>query len=184
MSGSFEKTGIDVAQTAVRAVVLYSILEFQGGNAKTIRVTKRGPDFSVSDDGRGHPIDKELEGTSYLRFIYTHFDYPFGAIRGAPIQLQGIGMSFVNAVCSELLLTVRKPSETLTASFKNGRFQSVIRSPGASQETGITVQARLRPALSAGVADSDELDAWLRGVAQVHPTLRLFFNGRELHPAS
>jgi len=54
----------DLVETAVRAVVLYSLTEFQGGNATTIRVTKDGPGFSVADDGRGHPLDKELEGVS------------------------------------------------------------------------------------------------------------------------
>lgn len=176
-----DETGIDLAQTAVRALVLYSLLEYQGGNARTIRVTRQGDEFSVSDDGRGHPLDKELEGISYLRFIYTHFEYPFGSTRGAPIQLQGMGISFVTAICSELLLTVRKQSETLTASFKNGKFQSTNRSPVGSPETGIAVEGRLRPELSNGHVDSDELEAWLRGILKVHPTLRLLFNGRALH---
>jgi tellurite methyltransferase len=183
MTHSSEATGIDLADTAVRAVVLHSLLEFQGGKAKTIRVTKHGSKFSVADDGRGHPLDKELEGISYLRFIYTHFEYPFGSARGAPVQLQGIGISLVNALCSELLLTVRKQHETLSASFQNGRLQGANRTPGASQETGIAVQGKLRPELSSGVSDSGELEEWLRGIVQVHPTLRLFFNGRELRHA-
>lgn len=70
-------SSLDLAATAARALVLYSLMEFQSGNATTIKVTAEGSSFSISDDGRGHPLDKSVGGTSYIRFIYTHFDYPF-----------------------------------------------------------------------------------------------------------
>ena len=171
---------LDLAATAVRAFVLYSLTEFQSGNATTIRVTAEGSTFSISDDGRGHPIDKEIEGTSYLRFIYTHFDYPFVPAKSAPIQLQGIGMSLVNAICSELTLTVRKRQETLTMSFKDGQVRDRERISAENDETGITVSARLRPELPPGGAQTLQLEDWLRGIVQAHPSLKLFFNHREL----
>lgn len=116
-----DQASLDLADTAVRTVVLYSLMEFQGGNSKSIRVARSGSEFSVSDDGRGHPLDKTLEGVSYLRFIYTHFEYPFESTNGAPVQLQGLGMSVITALCSELSLEVRKQNETLTASFEEGK---------------------------------------------------------------
>ena len=139
-----------------------------------------GSTFGISDDGRGHPLDKELEGTSYLRFIYTHFGYPFVPGRSAPIQLQGIGMSLVNALCSELTLTVRKSDETLTISFKDGEVRESVRAPGESNETGITVAARLRPEMPPGGTQTPELEDWLQGIVQAHPSLKLFFNNREV----
>lgn len=54
--------------------MLYALAEFQSGNATTIRVTADGNSFSIADNGRCHPIDKSVDGTSYLKFIYTHFD--------------------------------------------------------------------------------------------------------------
>jgi DNA gyrase/topoisomerase IV subunit B len=164
----------------VRAFTLYSLTEFQSGNATTIRVTAEGSGFSISDDGRGHPLDKSLEGTSYLKFIYTHFDYPFEAGRSAPIQLQGIGMSLVNAMCSELKLMVRKSDETLTLSFKEGQAQESSRTAAQNAETGIAISARLRPELPAAGTQTLELEEWLQGVVQVHPALKLYFNGRLL----
>lgn len=175
-----QQTGLAPSDICIRAVVLYSVMEFQGGNASTITVTQHGSEFSVSDDGRGHPLEKTLEGISYIRFIYTHFDYPFALSRGAPIQLQGIGMSFVNALCSELLLSVRKHNETLTASFKEGQLQSTERHPGTSQETGITVRGRVRPELVAAGSGKSHMEDWLRSIVKVHPTLRVVFNGCEL----
>jgi DNA gyrase/topoisomerase IV subunit B len=162
----------DLTATAVRALMLYSLAEFQSGNATTIRVTAEGNSFSIADDGRGHPIDRTLEGTSYLRFIYTHFDYPFESGRGAPVQLQGIGMSLVNALCSELALTVTKRDETLKWLFRGGQLHASHRVVVASEETGITVSAKIDPRLQGGSAATGPLEAWL---------LRLHFNGRELH---
>ncbi len=170
----------DLTTAAVRALMLYSLAEFQSGNATTIRVTAEGHSFGIADDGRGHPLDKIVEGTSYLRFIYTHFDYPFEAGRSAPVQLQGIGMSLVNALCCELTLTVRKREETLQVEFRDGQFHESRRTAVPPAETGITVAGRLHPHLQAGGAATGPLEEWLQGVLATCPALRLYFNGREL----
>lgn len=167
----------DLVATFARAFVLYSLAEFQAGGATTIRVTRCGRDFSISDDGRGHPLDKSVEGVSYLRFIYTHFEYPFEAVKGAPIQLQGIGMSLINALCDELTLTVRKQHETLTLSCLGGQIADTQRVPAVNGETGLTVSARLRADLPCADAGDDGLQDWLNSVAQAHPAVRVFFNG-------
>lgn len=172
---------MDLTATAVRALMLYSLAEFQSGHATTIRVTAEGGSFSIADDGRGHPLDKTIEGTSYLKFIYTHFDYPFESGRSAPVQLQGIGMSLVNALCSELALTVRKPDETLQLKFQHGQLCASHRTAVRSEENGITVTAKLNPQWKGNGVDSKQLEECLRGVAACHPTLKLFFNGRQLH---
>lgn len=171
----------DLTSTAVRALMLYSLAEFQSGNASTIRVTAEGNSFSIADNGRGHSIDKTVDGTSYLKFIYSHFDYPFESGCGAPIQLQGIGMSLVNALCSELTLTVRKRDATLQLLFRDGQLCESNRMAVLSEETGITVSAQVSPQLQAGVVATEQLEAWLLGVLAASPSLKLFFNGRQLH---
>lgn len=174
---------LDLASTAVRALMLYSLAEFQSGHATTIRVTAEGNSFSIADNGRGHPIDKTVDGTSYLKFIYTHFDYPFECGRAAPIQLQGIGMSLVNALCSELTLTVRKRDATLQLLFRDGQLCESQRMAVVSEETGITVSAQINPQLQADGVAADQLEEWLLGVLAASPSLNLFFNGRQLHSA-
>ena len=166
--------------TCVRAFMLYSLAEFQSGNATTIRVTANGSEFGIWDDGRGHPLDKSVEGTSYLRFIYEHFDYPFQREHGAPVQLQGIGMSLVNALCRELHLEVRKPNETLHMAFGNGKAIESGRTATHNERTGISVVGRLRPEFSCTETDTTELAQWLTGVLRVHPSLHLSFNGSQL----
>lgn len=184
MTADIQTPLLDLTATAVRALTLYSLAEFQSGNATTIRVTADGTKFSIADDGRGHPIDKTVEGTSYLRFIYTHFDYPFEPARSAPIQLQGIGISLVNAMCSELALTVRKREETLQVWFRNGQFHRSHRSAALSNETGIAVSATLNSSLQGSGVAIAQLEEWLLGVLNISPGLTLFFNGRQLQPSA
>ena len=162
--------------------MLYFLAEFQSGNASTIRVTAEGASFSISDNGRGHPIDKTVEGTSYLRFIYTHLDYPFESGRNAPVQHQGIGMSLVNALCSELQLTVKKRDAELRLLFRDGQLVESTRTAVASDETGITVSAKIAPHLCIKSVASSSIEEWLLGVLATAPSLRLFFNGRQLQP--
>lgn len=160
--------------------MLYSLAEFQSGNATTIRVTAEGTSFGIADDGRGHPIDKTVEGTSYLDFIYTHFDFPFESARSAPIQLQGIGMSLVNAMCSEFALTVRKRDATLQLLFRDGQLHGSNRTEVFSEETGVTISAKINSQLQGSDVETKPLEEWLLGVLATSPSLKLFFNGRQL----
>ncbi|MCK7499455.1 MAG: hypothetical protein MZW92_60440 [Comamonadaceae bacterium] len=134
---------------ATRALVLYSLAEFQAGYTTAIAVDVTGWTFQVSDDGRGHSLTKVLAGSPYLHFIYTHFDYPFGNLEGAPVQLQGIGMSLLNALCSELTVTVRKANESsLTVRFRDGQLDGkafdVTQGPDQARATLSTASSRER----------------------------------------
>lgn len=181
MSAAATEDPLDPTGIALRALLLYSLAEVQSGHATTIRVTAEGTSFSISDDGRGHPIDRAIDGISYLKFIYTHFDYPFESGQSSPVQLQGIGMSVVNALCSELALVVRKRGETLQLLFRDGKLQNSSRLEVASDETGISVSATVHPQLQRGGVALEPLQEWLLGVWAASPSLQLYFNGRLLH---
>jgi DNA gyrase/topoisomerase IV subunit B len=170
----------ELAATAVRALLLYCLAEHQSGNASTIRVVAEGSSFGISDNGRGHPLDKSVEGTSYLKFIYTHFDYPFESGLDAPIQLHGIGMSLVNALCSELQVIVRKPDVELRLLFNDGHLVHSARTAAVSAETGITVTGKIAPHLCSRQVEQRSIEEWLLNVLRTVPALRLFFNGRQL----
>jgi DNA gyrase/topoisomerase IV subunit B len=170
----------ELAASAVRALVLYSLAEFQSGHATTIRITAEGTSFSIADDGRGHAIDRVVAGAPYLKFIYTQLDYPFDPVQGAPIQLQGIGMSLVNTLCSELAVTDRKPDATLRLWFRDGQLRGSERVDVRSESTGNTVSGTLSARSQRGDVGVEELRQWLLGVVAASPSLKLFFNGREL----
>lgn len=169
---------------AIRALVLYSLAEHQLGHATTIRVTAAGNTFSVSDDGRGHAIARTVAAAPYLKFIYNHFDYPFGADGAAPVQLQGIGMSLINSLCSELAVVVRKRDVTLRLAFRDGQLcgHEVLDVASPAGETGNTISGTVRTAIADDGVDHASLEQWLRGLLTAHPALRILFNGQALQP--
>jgi hypothetical protein len=105
----------DVTAAVVRALVLYSLAEFQSGNATTIRVHADRLRFRVSDDGRRHGLDRKVDGHPYMKFVYTHLDYPSDSSAGTPVQLHTIGLSFINTLCSELVVTVSEARRVFAA---------------------------------------------------------------------
>ncbi len=171
----------DVAGSVVRALVLYSLAELQAGHATTIRVKAEGCTFSIADDGRGHAIKRTVGGAPYLQFVYTHLDYPFKQVQDAPIQLQAIGISLINNLCSELTVTARKPDVTLRMFFKYGQPAGDERLEVASQETGNRLCGTVSAHIQRVGVDTQRLKKWLQEVLVVSPGLRLFFNDLEVH---
>lgn len=174
----------DITGDVVRALVLYSLAEFQSGHAKTIRVDARGRSFSVGDDGRGHAIDRTVDGAPYLQFVYTHLDYPFAQTQGAPIQLHAIGISLANTLCAELSVTARKRNATLRIAFENGRRVREELIDVASTETGNTISGSIHPALQSADVDVLGLERWLQRVLAASAGLRIVFNGAALQTSA
>lgn len=170
----------DLASDVVRSLVLYALAEAQSGHATAIRVAVDGASFSVSDNGRGHAIDRTVDGAPYLRFVYTHLDYPFGAGGAQAVQLHGIGLSLINGMCSALTVVARKKDALLRMSFANGRLIDSERWNGPSGETGNTIAGTLDDRLHAGGADAAALRHWLLRVGAEHPGLMIEFNGAGL----
>ena len=173
----------DITAQVVRALCLYAIAEFQSGHATTLRVSASGNHFNVADDGRGHAVDRTIAGAPYLQFIYTQLDYPFGAAQGGAVQLQGIGMSLLNALCSELSVTVRKPEKTLRLRYEAGRLCEHDCMEATTQSTGTEVAGTVNLSLQREPSDTDQIERWLEGVLLAHPAMTLYFNGLEIHAA-
>lgn len=171
---------LDITGYVVRALALYSLGEFQAGHASSIHVSANGASFTVADDGRGHAIDRNVAGLPYLPFIYTHLDYPFSATASGPIQLQGIGMSLVNALCSELSVTVYRENVTLRMTYNDGRLCDEERKTVANGSSGNTVTGTISPRLQQAGSDPANIEKWLLGVLAVNPPLKVYFNGKEL----
>jgi DNA gyrase/topoisomerase IV subunit B len=174
----------DIAGSVVRALVLYSLAEFQSGHSTTIRVNAEARSFSIEDNGRGHTIERTVAGSPYLQFVYTHLDYPFVPARGAPIQVQGIGLSLINALCCELTVTARKQDATLRMSFRGGNLRDQELLKVRSEGTGNTISGAVDSQFQKCDLDKQKLQQWLLGVLAASPTLKLYFNGLELHTLS
>lgn len=169
---------------AVKALVLYALAEAQAGHASLIEVSADDSSFEVRDNGRGHPLDKHINGTPYLRFIYEQLAYPFGQAEPGAVQLQGIGMSLINAACEQLQLQVLRDGQMLLLEFKEGRLVSEQRSTTTESGSGNWLQGSLRnmprdtgqgPRLNEA-----ELATWLRKAQAAVPQVSIRFNGRML----
>jgi DNA gyrase/topoisomerase IV subunit B len=173
---------MDIKTSLVQTLVLYSLAEHQLGHAKSILVTAREHQFSIEDDGRGHAIGRRVEGSPYLDFVYCHLDFPYQYRKSKPIQLQGLGMSLLNRLCAELVVTVRKREATLTLRFQGGSLSSHELTDTKNEVTGNKVSGTVHPDLGHRPVDERALEQWLHAVAQTSPSLQLFFNGQRLEP--
>lgn len=165
---------------AVKALVLYTLAEAQAGHASLIEVSVNDHSFEVRDNGRGHALDKHINGTPYLRFIYEQLDFPFGQAEPGEVQLQGIGMSLINAACEQLQVTVTRAGEVLTLGFRDGRRVSEERAASAERGSGNRVRGVVRQTVAQARLDEAALLAWLHDVQRAAPHASISFNGRAL----
>lgn len=163
-----------------RALFLYHLAEYQSGNATTISVEAQKSAFRISDNGRGHAVGRTLNGLPYLRLVYTHLEYPFGLATDTPIQLHTIGMSLINALCSELVVTVYKTEKVYVKCYKDGQLEKEAIKENPGNTTGTDIEGTINPNLVPGAIDLEDLEQWLRGVKSVNQQLRIFFNENEL----
>ena len=181
MNDTSAPDSLDITAQAVRALTLYSLAEFQSGHASTIRVSADGTSFCVADDGRGHAIARTVTGSPYLQFIYTHLDYPFAVGEGSPVQLHGIGMSLLNAMCSKLSVNVQKTDATLRMTYRDGHLCEEEHQDVPTGSTGTAVSGTINPTVQRGQANPECIEKWLLNVLASNPPLKVHFNGKELH---
>ena len=89
-------------------------------------------------------------------------------------------MSLVNALCSELTLTVKKPEATLRVAFQNGKLLTSDRTNAPNAQLGISISGKILSSLQSTEVVADELERWLLAVLETSPALSLYFNDRAL----
>jgi DNA gyrase/topoisomerase IV subunit B len=166
----------DLGGAVIRSLVLYSLAEAQAGHVREIAMQVQGSSFEVSDDGRGHSIDKTIDGTPYLSFIYEHLAYPFGLCAPGAVQLQGLGISLINSLCEELQVRVRRGEQQATYCFAYGQLLQKTREPAPGLPSGNTLRGRLCAALAAHPIDQTALAQWIDDLRPSLPGVRIRFN--------
>ena len=164
----------------VRALVLYHLAEYQSGNATTIKVNIQNHTFRVSDNGRGHAINRTINGLPYLRLVYSQLEYPFGLEIDTPIQLHTIGISLINSLCSELVVTVSKTEKTYIKHYKQGQLNKEEIMDNQEAVTGTAIEGKINPDLFPEEIDLQNFETWLKEIKSIHQQLRLFYNEKEL----
>ena len=122
-----------------------SIDEAMNGYASNITVTlhEDGSSITVTDDGRGIPVDKHPKTKkSALEVIFTTLHaggkFEAGNYKTAG-GLHGVGASVVNALSKDLIATVKRDGAAWEQHFKQGKPVGPVKKAGAVRGTGTTV---------------------------------------------
>ncbi len=131
----------------VQEVVDNSVDEAIAGHAKKIEVTLfKDGSISVSDDGRGMPVDKHPgEKVSGVEVIlcrlhsggkFSNKNYQFSG------GLHGVGVSVVNALSKNLDVWVKRNGKEHHMSFKGGEIKTKLKVAGSvgQRNTGTTIK--------------------------------------------
>ena len=156
--------------------------EAMNGYASSILLTlhKDGHSVTVSDDGRGIPVDihpKYKKSALELIFCTLHAGGKFdGSNYKTSGGLHGVGGSVVNALSSELVATVKRDGAEWQMKFRQGKPSGKLVRTGAARGTGTTVFFRPDPTVFPKTEFSNELIRERLEIASyIHRGLKITF---------
>jgi len=167
----------------VYEVIDNSIDEAMAGHCDTITVTltKNGT-CKVSDNGRGIPTDMHpTEGISAATVVLTvlhaggKFDKDTYKVSGG---LHGVGVSVVNALSSDLHMTIHRNGEIFEQEFKKGIPQKALEITGTTRKTGTTIEFAADPSIFTETItfEYEYLAKRFKELAYLNPFITIKFN--------
>ena len=167
----------------VYEVIDNSIDEAMAGHCDTITVTltKNGT-CRVSDNGRGIPTDMHpTEGMSAATVVLTvlhaggKFDKDTYKVSGG---LHGVGVSVVNALSSELHMTIYRNGQIHEQDFKEGIPQNPLEVTGTTRKTGTTIEFKADPTIFTETTtfEYEYLAKRFKELAYLNPFITIKFN--------
>ena len=162
-----------------------SVDEAMNGHATEIGVTlhDNGTSISVTDNGRGIPIDKHAKTKKpAIELIFTmlhvggKFDPRHGGYKTAG-GLHGVGASVVNALSKQLIATVKRNGASYQIKFRNGKPTEPLKRMGSARGSGSTIFFHPDPTIFPKTEfDSRYIHDRLKIVSFLHKGIRVTFD--------
>lgn len=173
---------------AIFEIIDNSIDEYLAGYATTITVNINNNEITVSDNGRGIPIEKhsdpEYEGLTQLEVAATvlHAGGKFNdedSYKTITTGLNGVGLSCVNATSSEMTISVIKNHKKYQADFAKGLIIKNLYYVEDSEENNKTIITfKLDPEVWGEDLSLDlkKINKRLQQLCFLNPNLKIEFN--------
>ncbi|MEK7664210.1 MAG: DNA topoisomerase (ATP-hydrolyzing) subunit B [Patescibacteria group bacterium] len=174
-------TGLDGLHHLIYECLDNSIDEAMAGYAKNIEVILMANDrVSVSDDGRGIPVEKHRDtGKSALETVMTtlHAGGKFGGeaykVSGG---LHGVGVSVVCALSTYMEAQVERDGGKYVQEYFRGNPKTAVKKVGDSKKTGTTVTFDADPEIFPKIEyDSKKIIQHIRQQAYLTKGIRIIF---------
>lgn len=167
----------------VYEVIDNSIDEAMAGHCNTITVTltKEGT-CKIADNGRGiptdmHPTENMSAATVVLTVLHAggKFDKDTYKVSGG---LHGVGVSVVNALSSDLNMTIHRGGEIHEQTFKQGIPQEPLTVTGTTRKTGTTIEFAADPSIFTETItfEYEYLARRFKELAYLNPFITIHFN--------
>ncbi len=162
-------------------IVDNSVDEAMNGHATTIEVIlhKDGESITVTDNGRGIPVDKYKDGRSVLEVILTtlhsggKFDPGNYETSGG---LHGVGSSVVNALSSDFQVRIKRDGKIYSQDYQFGKPLNKVKASGSSNRTGTEIFFRPDNTIFEDIGfDAEWIEKRMDNAAYLHPGLKLVF---------
>ncbi|MEN9787083.1 MAG: gyrase subunit [Pseudomonadota bacterium] len=174
-------TGPDGYHHLLWEIVDNCVDEAMNGHATTIHVVLHadGHSATVTDNGRGIPVELHAKGRPALEIILTtlHSGGKFeGKAYTASGGLHGVGSSVVNALSEELVATVKRNGGEYRQVYRRGRPRADMERLGDARGSGTSIRFRPDPEIFGTLGfDADRVRERLEITAYLHRGLRIVF---------
>jgi DNA gyrase subunit B/topoisomerase-4 subunit B len=186
-------TGKDGYHHLLWEIVDNSIDEVINKHATKVEVTvhKDGKSATVEDNGRGIPTDmmpKYKKSAAEVIFTTLHSGAKFDRGKSYAVSggLHGVGAAVVNALSSEMVVTIKRDGERHEISFERGDATSKLKKLGAARGSGTTVRFRPDDDVFGGKIgfDPDLIAERLEAKSYLHGGLEIIFTDETKTPTA